>query len=146
MARSLKIPKQNKKKAWSWSALAMIAFGLCLIGSFLIPDNFFTDISNKLKNKTSGSDKSSKKKKGNVLSMDLNKTIERSAKAIKAKDFDRASKLATRIVKEHPDSWIGWLNLGIAKKLGNDFKNCLIFIVLTLHCCKTYTFSLPLLI
>jgi hypothetical protein len=116
MARTLKIPthKKNKIKAWSWSTIALILFGIVLIGSFLVPGGDYVS-----KSKSKSKSKSNKSGKKNVLSMDLNKTIERSAKAIKAKDFDRAAKLATRIVSEFPDSWIGWLNLGIAKRFGN---------------------------
>jgi len=66
----------------------------------------------------SSSSRGGRERKGPVLSFDLNKTIERSANAIKAQDYDRAAKLAGRAAAESPGSWQAWLQLGLAKRLG----------------------------
>jgi hypothetical protein len=123
----------RSKNAWSWQALTLIGALLLAILGGAFPDlfpNLGGDESGKSDRKGSagsrgkgsggGSSSSSReeRKRASKLSFDLSKTIERSAKAIKAQDWGKAEKHALRATKEAPESWQAWMQLGVTKRLG----------------------------
>jgi hypothetical protein len=96
-----KRPSSGKKKGISAFYIGIAALILSIILGAYVPE--YLETRAKAAAKAAKLSKGDKKK--SVLSLDLNKTIERAAKAIKERDFERAAKLSSRAVEEFPTSW-----------------------------------------
>jgi len=114
----------SRKKPWSWQALTLISAVLVAVLAGVFPE-WFPDLGGEEHGVGDGGGRGARARKSKAsgerkskLSFNLNKTIERSAKAIKDQDWARAEKLAVRATKEAPESWKAWLQLGMAKRLG----------------------------
>ena len=87
------------------------AVGVVAVVLFSIAYTYVEERWPKTVSQSSKSSKGKGKGKGK-LSLNVEKTVERAAIAAKNMEFERAAKLANRVLERDPDNWQSWLILG----------------------------------